>query len=151
MWFQVHLPRKLATLKCVWEPVILPPPAAAAISLQLCLTLCNPWTVACQAPLEILQDFPRQEHWSGLPFPPLPTQGSNPCLLRLLHCRWILYHWANGEALSSILLQSPTASWHTHTESLKGMFPCVLSLHSFWNSYDRVVYRSAGNSVTFHG
>ena len=26
------------------------------------------------------------------------TQGSNPHLLRLLHCRWILYHWATGEA-----------------------------------------------------
>ena len=30
--------------------------------------------------------FPRQEYWSGLPFPPLGdlTQGSNPCLLLLL-------------------------------------------------------------------
>ena len=28
-----------------------------------------------------------------------PTQGSNPCLLRLLHGRWILYRWATGEAL----------------------------------------------------
>ena len=24
------------------------------------------------------------------------TQGSNPCLLGLLHCRWILYCWAIG-------------------------------------------------------
>ena len=23
-----------------------------------------------------------------------PTQGSNSCLLELLHCRWIPYHWA---------------------------------------------------------
>ena len=28
----------------------------------------------------------------------VPTQGSNPCLLHLLHCRWILYHWATREA-----------------------------------------------------
>ena len=28
-----------------------------------------------------------------------PTQGSNPHLLHLLHCRWILYHWATCEAL----------------------------------------------------
>ena len=28
-----------------------------------------PWTVARQAPLSM--GFPRQEHWSGLPFPPL--------------------------------------------------------------------------------
>ena len=27
-----------------------------------------------------------------------PTQGSNPCLLRLLHCRQILYHWVTREA-----------------------------------------------------
>ena len=27
-----------------------------------------------------------------------PTQGSNLCLLRLLHYRWILYHSATGEA-----------------------------------------------------
>ena len=26
-----------------------------------------PWTVACQAPLPM--GFPRQKHWSGLPFP----------------------------------------------------------------------------------
>ena len=51
----------------------------------LCLTFCNPWTVACQAPLPI--GFSRQEQWSGSPCPSpgnLPAQGSNPCLLRLL-------------------------------------------------------------------
>ena len=26
------------------------------------------------------------------------AQGSNPCLLWRLHCRWILYHWAVGDA-----------------------------------------------------
>ena len=52
-----------------------------------CPTLCDPMDCAgCQAPLSMV--FPRQEYWSGLPFPPwgtFPTQGSNPCLLRLLH------------------------------------------------------------------
>ena len=46
----------------------------------------TPWTAACQAPLSV--EFPRQECWSGLPFPPpgeLPTQGLDPCLLHLLH------------------------------------------------------------------
>ena len=33
---------------------------------KLCLTLCNPWTVARQAPLSM--GFPRQEYWSRLPF-----------------------------------------------------------------------------------
>ena len=32
-----------------------------------------PWTVACQAPLSI--GFPRQGHWSGLPF---PSPGDRP-------------------------------------------------------------------------
>ena len=46
----------------------------------------TPWTVAHQDPLPV--GFPRQEYWSGLPFPPpgiFPTQGSNPGLLHLLH------------------------------------------------------------------
>ena len=45
--------------------------------LQLCLTICNPWTVACQASL--CMGFSRQEYWSGLPFPPpgdLPHPGT---------------------------------------------------------------------------
>ena len=33
-----------------------------------CLTLVIPWIVACQAPL-CSMEFPRQEYWSGLPFP----------------------------------------------------------------------------------
>ena len=36
--------------------------------LQLCLTLCDPWTVACQAPLSM--GFSRREYWSGLPYLP---------------------------------------------------------------------------------
>ena len=37
------------------------------------------WTVARQAPLSM--GFPRQENWSGLPFPPpgdLPDPGMEP-------------------------------------------------------------------------
>ena len=49
-----------------------------------CLTLVTPWTVACQAPLSA--EFPRQEYWSGLSFPPpqedpsgdLPDSGIEP-------------------------------------------------------------------------
>ena len=34
----------------------------------ICVRLtATPWTVACQAPLSM--GFPRQEYWSGLPFP----------------------------------------------------------------------------------
>ena len=35
--------------------------------VQSCLTLCDLWTVAPQAPLSM--GFSRQEYWSGLPFP----------------------------------------------------------------------------------
>ena len=45
--------------------------------LQSCLTLCDPWTVAHQAPLYM--ELSRQEYWSGLPFPPpgdCPDLGS---------------------------------------------------------------------------
>ena len=41
--------------------------AAAAKSLQLCPTLCNPIDGSPQAPPSL--GFSRQEHWSGLPFP----------------------------------------------------------------------------------
>ena len=52
-----------------------------------------------------LQQFSRQEHWSGLPVPPFsrvifPTQGSNP---GLLHCRQILYLLSH---LGSLLRES---------------------------------------------
>ena len=41
--------------------------AAAAKSLQLCPTLCDPIDSSHQAPPSL--GFSRQEHWSGLPFP----------------------------------------------------------------------------------
>ena len=61
------------------------------IIAQWCLTLCDPWTVAHQAPL--CMEWSRQGYWSvdchsflqGI----VPIQGLNP---GLLHCRQILYH-----------------------------------------------------------
>ena len=58
------------------------------------------WTATHQAPLPM--GFPRQEYWSGLPFPSpgvFPTQGLNLCLLHLLHCRWILYCAATNKTV----------------------------------------------------
>ena len=57
--------------------------------LQSCLDSVVPWTVAHQAPPSM--GFFRQEYWGagchaflqGI----FPTQGSNLCLLRLLHCQ----------------------------------------------------------------
>ena len=55
---------------------------ALAKSHQLCLTLCDPWTVAHQALLSM--GFSRQEYWSGLPCPSpgdLPDPGTEPVSL----------------------------------------------------------------------
>ena len=44
-----------------------------------CPTLVIPWTEARQAPLSM--GFPRQEYWSGVPFPSpgdLPNPGTEP-------------------------------------------------------------------------
>ena len=66
----------------------------------------TPWTVACQAPLSM--GFSRQEYWrschaflQGI----FPTQESNLSLLHLLHCRWILYHWATRRARISLHIE----------------------------------------------
>ena len=58
------------------------------------------WIAAHQAPLSM--GFSRKEYQGGLPcLPPgdLPDQGFN---LQLLHCKWILYHWANGESVFTV-------------------------------------------------
>ena len=49
------------------------------VVIQLCLTLCDPWTVAHQAPVSM--ELFRQDCWSGLPFPSpedLPSSGIKP-------------------------------------------------------------------------
>ena len=58
----------------------------------------TPWTVACQAPLSV--GLPREEHWSGSPFPPaevLPNPGIECLNLHLLLGRQILDYWAAWE------------------------------------------------------
>ena len=59
-----------------------------AKSIQSYLTLCDP--VDCSLPASFVHEFSKQEHWSGLPFPPPgdlpdPRVGLNSCLLHLLH------------------------------------------------------------------
>ena len=53
------------------------------------MTLGTPWAVACQAPLAV--GFPKQEYWSGLPFPSLGESSRSRDWTVLLHSRWILY------------------------------------------------------------
>ena len=66
---------------------------------QSCPTLCNPWSVAPQAPLSM--EFSRQEYWSRSPLPSpriFLTQGLD---LGLLHRRQILHrlrHQGSGNA-----------------------------------------------------
>ena len=61
-----------------------------------CPTLCNPWTVAHQAPLSM--GFSRQEYWSRLSFPPpgdLPHPGIEPNSPVSLALQRIVYHWSH--------------------------------------------------------
>ena len=51
----------------------------ACLVAQLCLTLCEPTDGSLQALLSMR--FPRQEYWSGFPFPfpgDLPNPGTEP-------------------------------------------------------------------------
>ena len=50
--------------------------AALCIAAQSCQTVCDPWTVAHQAPLSM--GFSRQEYWSGWPRPPAVGGSSQP-------------------------------------------------------------------------
>ena len=55
---------------------------------HVCLSV-TPWTVAHWAPLST--GFPRQEYWSGLPFPsPMGSSLTQRSNLGLPHCRQIL-------------------------------------------------------------
>ena len=71
-----------------------------AQSLQLYMTLWDPmdWSPPGSS---VLKDSPGKNARVGchaLLQGIFPTQGWNLCLLRLLHCKWILYHWAKAEA-----------------------------------------------------
>ena len=60
----------------------------------------TPWTVAHQAPLSM--KFPREEYWSGLPFPPpgyLPYSGIKPASPALQADSLPLHHL--GKPMSS--------------------------------------------------
>ena len=65
-------------------------------------TLATPWTVAHQVPLSM--GFPRQEYWSGLPFP-FPGYPSDPGIESALGFyigKRILYHRATREGISYV-------------------------------------------------
>ena len=70
--------------------VPLSPAAAAAKSLQLCPTLCDPRDGSPQAPSSL--GFSRQEHWSGLPFP-FPMHESEVKVMSLSHVGLVATPW----------------------------------------------------------
>ena len=70
------------------------------------------WITGRQVPLSM--EFPRQEYWSGLLFPPpgdLPNPGIEPTSLRLLHCRQSFTAESLGETISSIKCPEMKSGW----------------------------------------
>ena len=65
------------------------PGAGAGKSLQSCRTL--PQTAAYQAPLSL--EFPRPEHWSGLPFPSPMHESEKVKVKSLSHVRLFETPW----------------------------------------------------------
>ena len=73
------------------------------VCAQLCPTLCNPWTVAHQAPLSMGFSGKNTGLCCHFLFQGIfPTQGLNPHLLSHLHSRHTLYHWAQGSPNKNI-------------------------------------------------
>ena len=61
---------------------------------QSCLILCDPWTVAHQAPLSM--GYSRQEDWSGLPCPP-PGDLSDPGIKPTSPALQVVLHHLNHQ------------------------------------------------------
>ena len=71
----------LQGLRCVLQMSVSIPGfcVPACLVPQACLTLCDPMDWGCQTPQSM--GFPRQEYWSGLPFPfpeDIPDPGVKP-------------------------------------------------------------------------
>ena len=87
--FTVFKLKKKKTTGCVYffKGKKISPHIVAVWPLSLSSSFATPWTVACLVPLSM--GFPRQECWSGLPFPSpgdLPNPGIEP------FGPWIIYH-----------------------------------------------------------
>ena len=102
--------------------------------LQSCPTLCDP--MDCSLPgfsvHGVLQA--RILEWVAMPSSRgiFLNQGSKLCLLRLLHCRWILYCWATGEAfktsVSSVWFSSVAQSCPTLCDPMNRSTQASLSI-----------------------
>ena len=97
--------------------------------LQSWLTLCH--LVDYRPPSSSVHGTLQARYWSGLPFPPprnLPTQGSNPYLLYLLH--WLM---------SSLPLEPPGQPARVIDKN----FLLISQQHYFWSN---AFYSSQGPS-----
>ena len=103
------------------------------------------WSTTRQAPLSM--GFCSQEYCSGLPCPPsgdLSNQGSNLCLLQLLHCRQILCHWATGETHSIISVNKNKADvMREKANSLSGLRSNTFGKMSF--KENKLTFKSISN------
>ena len=86
----------------------------ACMCARLCPTLCN--LMDGSPPDCSVHGIPRQQHWSGLPFPP-PGDLSDPRIEPgSPECRWIFYCWTIRE--THLCLWVPlTANKKSHGES----------------------------------
>ena len=117
------------------------PACMHAKSLQLCLTLCDLWTVARQAPLSL--GFSRQEYWSELPcLSPgdLPDPGIKPVSLvapALQAASLPLSHWGSPFCFpTGFYLQHPPVSKETIS---KEDIVTTFFYHKFYYSKDSLV------------
>ena len=83
----------------------------------------TPWTVAFQGPLSM--GLSQQEYWSGCHFllqRNFFTQGSNQCLLRLLHWQSDSFTTEPRLALNSVQLNSKVYLMHYNSPTLHKLF-----------------------------
>ena len=89
--------------------------------------LCNLWAVTHQAPLSMA--FPRQEYWSGSPYPPPPGDLPDPGHTGLLYYRKILYRLSHRDW--------PEADSNCPRHRIQ--FPSDLKNFSFKRGYSKII------------
>ena len=134
----------VSTLSCTTYSGISPIPVTLlhacvfAKSLQLCLTLCDPWTAVCQAPLSV--EFSRQEYWRELPFPSsrdLPDLGTEPVSLRSPACIYIyIQHIYIGTSGNHIYTHTHTYIY-THIYTHTYIYICIYT-HTYIHIYKHI-------------
>ena len=105
-----------------------------AQSLQSCLTLCNP--MDCSLPGSSVHGISPGKNTGVVCYALLQgiflTQELNLSLLWLLHCRWILYHWATRETLVALDFIYPVQAIHPDTLAFLNPNPERQERESTW-------------------